>query len=112
MDDRDAGGMTCTNHGTPVNDSIPSVHNSKKKRAKEFIRKISLFSLSESVVPDHMSPRTVLTIQQMVILIGSILLVIAVLQIPTILYFTNPPPSASTSTSFISDIDFNTCSVS
>ena len=49
----------------------------------------------------------VLTIQQMVILISSILIMIAVLQIPTILYY-NDKPSEPTIPTF--GIDFGTCS--
>ena len=50
-----------------------------------------------------------LTIQQVVILIASILIMIVVLQIPTILYY-NDKPSEPTIPSF--GIDFGTCSVS
>ena len=69
-----------------------------------------LVSVSESIA-DRVNPRTVLTIQQAIILIGLILLVTVVLQIPTILYYANPP-SLPTRASFISDISVDTCSVS
>ena len=108
--------MACpTDHGMPrlanlaTDDSSQPVRSPMKKRATELLRKISLFSISES---EAVSPLTVLTIQQAVILISTILLIAVVLQIPTILYYTNEPPSSGTSSSLISDINFQTCSVS
>ena len=58
---------------------------------------------------DSVSP-IVLTIRQVGILISSIAIMIVVLQIPTILYYNNKPPSEPTIPSF--GIDFETCSVS
>lgn len=115
MDDHVETAACTTDHGMPrpanltAEDSPPPVRSPMKKRATELLRKISLFSVSES---EAVSPLTVLTIQQAVILISSILLIVVVLQIPTILYYTNEPPSSSTSSSLVSDIDFQTCSVS
>ena len=98
-----------TDYRTTVGNSPPAPGRSPmKKRATGLLRKISLFSMSESEV----SPLTVLTIQQAILLISAILLVAAVLQIPTILYYTNEPPSSTTSSSLVGDIDFHTCSVS
>jgi len=101
-----------TDHVITVTDTVESPrHSPIKKSANGLMKKISLFSISTDI--DHVNPVTVLTIQQVVILIFLILLVAIVLQIPTILYYLNPPPSSSTSTSsFLSDFDFKTCSVS
>ena len=52
---------------------------------------------------------TVLTIQQAIVLIISILLVIVILQIPTILFYENKP---SLPTTYDIGIDFETCTVS
>lgn len=101
-----------TDNGTPANNPVPSVRSPTRQKATEYLKKkISLFSIDLSEL-DNVKPRTVLTIQQVVILIGLIVLVILVLQIPTILYYTNQPPSSSTRISFFNDVDFDTCSVS
>ena len=53
----------------------------------------------------------VLTVQQVVTLLILILVTVGILQIPTILYYTNQP-SLKDGLSIGIDIDFNTCSVS
>ena len=84
-----------------------------KQKTKKLLRKISLFSISDSLDGPVSSALTVpLTIQQVVLLIVLILLVIVVLQIPTVLFYVNSPQSSSDSSSFINGIDVQTCSVS
>ena len=85
----------------------------KRQKTNKLLRKISLFSISDSLDGRVSSSLKVpLTIQQVVVLIVLILLVIVVLQIPTVLFYANPPRSSSDSTSFINGIDVQTCSVS
>ena len=112
MDDHEEKTYTANNE-TITTSSSPSSRPSavNDERVKSVFRKMSLFSLSESLA-DHVNPRTVLTIQQAIVLIGLILLMIVVLQIPTILYYANPPSSLSAGTSIISDFNLDTCSVS
>ena len=56
------------------------------------------------------SIKTVLTVQQAVTLVISILLMAVILQVPTILYYNNQPSLPDTGHAF--GIDFNTCTVS
>ena len=91
-----------------ANDSATSSNHTSIKI--ERASKLSSFGISESLT-DHVNPRTLLTIQQAIILFGLILLLIVALQIPTILYYVNPPSVLSAITSF-SDINLDTCSVS
>ena len=58
-----------------------------------------------------LNPFTALRIHQVYILVVSILLLIVILQIPTILFFADTPPPVVNS-SFASVINFETCSVS
>ena len=103
--------VTCiTDHGAPATDSAPSVHSPRRIRANELFKKLSLFSLAESLDPGPATLTVPLTIQQGVILISLIMLVIAVLQIPTILFYINSPSPADST--FINDIDWSTCTVS
>ena len=115
MDDHGEISYTTNQHETTVADSTPSIRTSiNDESVKSVFRKsnVTLFGISESLA-DHVNPRTVLTIQQAIILIGLTLLMIVLLQIPTILYYANRPPSPLLAgTSFISDINVDTCSVS
>ena len=69
----------------------------KWKRTKQGLPKIDI------------SPMTVLSIKKAIILVTTILLVIVVLQIPTILFYNNRP---SLPTTYDIGIDFETCTVS
>lgn len=71
----------------------------------------SKIGLTRNASVEDLNPFAALRIHQVYILVVSILLVIVILQIPTILFFTNTPPPVVNS-SFTSVIDFKTCSVS
>ena len=85
----------------PPSPSSKSLNSQISKPA--LLRKLSVTSDKDSFV--------VLTIHQVFILVCSIIMMIAVLQIPTILYFNSIAPSTDTP-SFTDQIDFKTCSVS
>ena len=87
-------------------ESSPTHIISAKKFRFGFFRKISL-------TEEEANSITFVKIHQVVILICSILLMICLLQIPTILYYTNSPSFSSIGTFDIGiDVDFNACSVS
>ena len=72
-------------------------------------------TLSSSDTDDEVNPITLLKIYQVAILICSILLMIILLQIPTILYYTNPPTFSGISSlanGLGIDVNFKDCSVS
>ena len=87
-----------------------SPKNLIKKSTLALIRKMSNFDLTEET--DYVNPITLLKVHQVVILICSILLMILLLQIPTILYYANSPSSPSVGSIAGFDINFKTCTVS
>ena len=89
--------------------STPAPPSPSNKSLKSHISKLAL--IRNLSVTSEKDPFTVLTIHQVLILVCSIILMIVVLQIPTILYFNSTAPSSARST-FTSQIDFRTCSVS
>ena len=89
--------------------STPAPPSPSNKSLKSQISKLAL--LRKLSVTSDKDPSAVLTIHQVFILVCSIILMIAVLQIPTILYFNSTAPSTDTP-SFTDQIDFKTCSVS
>ena len=91
-------------------ESTPGPPSPSIKSLKVQFSKIALIrKLSTSDI--EVNPFTVLTIHQVLILVCSIVVMTVVLQIPTILYFDSSTPPAASS-SFTSEIDFKTCSVS
>ena len=60
--------------------------------------------------PHDANPLTTLTIPQVLVLTSSILIMIVVLQTPTVLYYTDQPSELTALPSF--GIDFESCSVS
>ena len=73
--------------------------------------KVSLIRMfSSTPEKKDANPFTVLTVYQRLILIGLILLMAVVLQVPTIVYFTSTPPSTD-GLSITDVVDFKTCSV-
>ena len=81
-----------------------------KKSTIALIRKMSNFDFTDET--DYVNPITLLKVHQVVILICSIILMILVLQIPTILYYVKSPSSPSSVVIPGIDIDFKTCTVS
>ena len=115
MDDHGEHITTTLDHGirTSVTDSAPSVRSPMPKmKVAQLLKKLSLFSIAESMDPGSATLTVSLTIQQVVILITLILVVIVVLQVPTVLFYVSSPSSPMSSTLFINEIDFSTCSVS
>ena len=88
----------------------PALSSSSFRSFKFQVSKVSLLKMFSSTPEKDTNPFTVLTIYQKFILIGSILLMIVVLQIPTVVYYTSTPPSTNSS-SITDEIDFKTCSL-
>ena len=99
-------GLTLNNIEMQSTSAPPSPSNKSLK--SQFSKLALIRNLSVTSDKDHF---TVLTIHQVFILVCSIILMIVVLQIPTILYFNSTAPSTASS-SFTDQIDFRTCSVS
>ena len=89
----------------------PALSSPSSRTFKFQFSKVSLIRMFSST-PDKkdVNPFTVLTIYQKFILIGSIVLMAVVLQVPTIVYFTSTPPSTD-GLSIADVVDFKTCSV-
>lgn len=94
---------------SPASPSSPSSPSTKVLKFQ--VSKLPLIRNISSTSETDFNGFTVLTIHEVFILLCSTLLMIAVLQIPTILYFTDSTPP-TISSSFTSEIDFKTCSVS
>jgi len=100
---------TSSEGSSPQSSPRTSPKNLIKKSTLALIKRMSNFDLTEEA--DNVNPITLLKVHQVVILICSILLMILLLQIPTILYYANSPTSPS-SVDVGFDIDFKTCTVS
>ena len=88
----------------------PTLSSSSFRSFKFQVSKVSLLRMFSSTPEKDANPFTMLTIYQKFILIGSILLMTVVLQIPTVVYYTSTPPSTD-SLSITDVIDFKTCSL-
>lgn len=91
-----------------------SPNSSPRTSPKHLIKKstIALIRKMPNFDETDVNPITLLKVHQVVILICSIILVILVLQIPTILYYVKSPSSPSSVVIPGIDIDFKTCTVS
>ena len=100
---------TCA--GLTVNDiefqHIPSPSSPSTNSLRFQFSKIGLI---RNTSREELNPFAALRIYQVYVLVTSILLMIVVLQIPTILFFTNT--SSPIASSFRSVVDYKTCSVS
>ena len=89
----------------------PALSSPSSRTFKFQFSKVSLIRMfSSTPEKKDVNPFKVLTIYHKLILIGSIILMAVVLQVPTIVYFTSAPPSTD-GLSITDAVDFKTCSV-